>query len=223
MTARCPSRTAHPRSRGENGPGIPSISRPPGSSPLTRGKRAAWAALRGGVGLIPAHAGKTARPTSSGNPLGAHPRSRGENSCARGRWTTAPGSSPLTRGKLVGGRVVGAGGGLIPAHAGKTGGGASLVWVSGAHPRSRGENAFHAPHRGTSPGSSPLTRGKHCPAVGSPGARRLIPAHAGKTRAKCNSSNPARAHPRSRGENVQNMDCDAIPRGSSPLTRGKPS
>ena len=30
---------AHPRSRGENGPGIPSISRPPGSSPLTRGKR----------------------------------------------------------------------------------------------------------------------------------------------------------------------------------------
>ena len=54
-----PSFPAHPRSRGENGPGIPSISRPPGSSPLTRGKRSARAGLRSWRRLIPAHAGKT--------------------------------------------------------------------------------------------------------------------------------------------------------------------
>ena len=50
---------AHPRSRGENGPGVQPVSPLAGSSPLTRGKR------RGDWGgsclfrLIPAHAGKT--------------------------------------------------------------------------------------------------------------------------------------------------------------------
>ena len=50
---------AHPRSRGENKPVTRVVTRPAGSSPLTRGKRprANQRALR--VRLIPAHAGKT--------------------------------------------------------------------------------------------------------------------------------------------------------------------
>ena len=50
-----------------------------GSSPLTRGKR--WDAPPGPalLGLIPAHAGKTAATASEVEPPKAHPRSRGEN------------------------------------------------------------------------------------------------------------------------------------------------
>ena len=52
-------------------------------------------------------------------------------------------------------------------------------------------------------------------------ALRLIPAHAGKTRAAspCPTSHPA--HPRSRGENVKVSVVAETKNGSSPLTRGK--
>ena len=70
-------------------------------------------------------------------------------------------------------------------------------------------------------GSSPLTRGKlpvlrrQLPGPG------IIPAHAGKTSSPGASSHPARDHPRSRGENLEDnwevLEAD----GSSPLTRGK--
>ena len=49
----------------------------------------------------------------------------------------------------------------------------------------------------------------------------LIPAHAGKTRPAWEPTSSARAHPRSRGENLEDnwevLEAD----GSSPLTRGK--
>ena len=97
----CPtaSTRAHPRSRGENVTGAPGGRRPPGSSPLTRGKhhRPLSSPARGR--LIPAHAGKTGgHEFHRGAPL-AHPRSRGENSAPASAMLTAAGSSPLTRGK----------------------------------------------------------------------------------------------------------------------------
>ena len=112
--------TAHPRSRGENRlDGLRRAHRQ-GSSPLTRGKRVFVVRRAGAVGLIPAHAGKTARGHASLAGPRAHPRSRGENSSTSppraGRWLAHPrsrgenriwrdnrlkvvGSSPLTRGK----------------------------------------------------------------------------------------------------------------------------
>ena len=98
----CTRRTgvpAHPRSRGENAPtGRPRPSGP-GSSPLTRGKRArrAWSFCP--LGLIPAHAGKTPPPMRIGWWGAAHPRSRGENSATPVVKGEFKGSSPLTRGK----------------------------------------------------------------------------------------------------------------------------
>ena len=53
-----------------------------GSSPLTRGKLVMGLGPFGGVGLIPAHAGKTARTASPRAQHWAHPRSRGENRAA---------------------------------------------------------------------------------------------------------------------------------------------
>ena len=52
---------------------------------------------------------------------------------------------------------------------------------------------------------------------------RLIPAHAGKTNLHYASCTMYRAHPRSRGENAFQNAKKVAARGSSPLTRGKPS
>ena len=111
---------AHPRSRGENGSQVGHGQAPIGSSPLTRGKLAGAGRGLVRVGLIPAHAGKT-RNRLLRTPLHeAHPRSRGENSSMRSMRAFMSGSSPLTRGKLLGVRRGVVDGGLIPAHAGKT-------------------------------------------------------------------------------------------------------
>ena len=50
---------AHPRSRGENELGTLLGAQLKGSSPLTRGKPHLARLMRGRMGLIPAHAGKT--------------------------------------------------------------------------------------------------------------------------------------------------------------------
>ena len=192
-------------------------------------------------GLIPAHAGKTTKGPRSSASSWAHPRSRGENFSHSQNRQQPLGSSPLTRGKLKRGQCFNSGGGLIPAHAGKTPDRRSGRRPGRAHPRSRGENAKKFMLATPVSGSSPLTRGKptlydapyqpsglipahagktaglhrgrRCP--------RLIPAHAGKTTRAATAPAPARAHPRSRGENSLGLVTMQPKKGSSPLTRGK--
>ena len=114
------SRTAHPRSRGENEAELSPSSDDSGSSPLTRGKPTGARRTRARSRLIPAHAGKTYRTKRSTSGASAHPRSRGENSLNSWSRTHSMGSSPLTRGKLVRSQRPLFRGRLIPAHAGKT-------------------------------------------------------------------------------------------------------
>ena len=72
-------------------------------------------------------------------------------------------------------------------------------------------------------GSSPLTRGKRpCCRRRFP-HKRLIPAHAGKTRPAQARTMVRSAHPRSRGENLRRPSGSLAASGSSPLTRGKPA
>ena len=151
---------AHPRSRGENqDENIINLSKQ-GSSPLTRGKRLETENVAGARGLIPAHAGKTRRRRRARRPSRAHPRSRGENLWRPRRGPRRRGSSPLTRGKQLPGRVERPHAGLIPAHAGKTVFSVIVGLLSWAHPRSRGENLFRLTLARPLKGSSPLTRGK---------------------------------------------------------------
>ena len=70
-----------------------------GSSPLTRGKLGCVVPTVGGVGLIPAHAGKTRLMSAGMIQARAHPRSRGENDARAYDTRVSTGSSPLTRGK----------------------------------------------------------------------------------------------------------------------------
>ena len=192
---------AHPRSRGENFLLWLVGWLPMGSSPLTRGKQAHQASHSSGIGLIPAHAGKTESCAPLDDPIWAHPRSRGENSDTVTKSRGCRGSSPLTRGKPIERFQDVFQDGLIPAHAGKTHGrqaGAGARW---AHPRSRGENKATDPITGDLEGSSPLTRGKRRHRRPQPVCGGLIPAHAGKTSSAISAWPSAPAHPRSRGEN----------------------
>ena len=193
-----------------------------GSSPLTRGKLLLRGCGCGGIGLIPAHAGKTSGVSTTSRAPWAHPRSRGENGRGGdGDWPQG-GSSPLTRGKPSAAITPTPAPRLIPAHAGKTTPHRPAGQTQSAHPRSRGENGQSAAQAAHRAGSSPLTRGKLY--RGRQHVRRdgLIPAHAGKTSSSLGPVRPAWAHPRSRGENSAGMSAAASSAGSSPLTRGKP-
>ena len=192
---------AHPRSRGENIIFKNEAGDRMGSSPLTRGKPGFSGDERVGRGLIPAHAGKTPGSPRTRAPPWAHPRSRGENTWASRARGRDAGSSPLTRGKLVG---------LL---------GRRLRGV--AHPRSRGENSTKDSMIWPAIGSSPLTRGKRRLPGRCHRRNGLIPAHAGKTDLCEKALIQHGAHPRSRGENRPLRKGAHPARGSSPLTRGK--
>ena len=133
------------------------------------------------------------------------------------------GSSPLTRGKLNATGPALTGTGLIPAHAGKTTSYAGNLTVFRAHPRSRGENLRTGSPCAERGGSSPLTRGKLRVTGLFDKTHGLIPAHAGKTSRQHTASRRCWAHPRSRGENVEDGVSVLEGEGSSPLTRGKPA
>ena len=192
---------AHPRSRGENAGADTEQPITTGSSPLTRGKPVS--AILGEMGCA------------------AHPRSRGENGGRVAGLRGLRGSSPLTRGKLISVVRVSPIPRLIPAHAGKTKRLDHCLSYFSAHPRSRGENANVGFTAATRAGSSPLTRGKRRRPDFRRAPGRLIPAHAGKTRDRRRPCHRRRAHPRSRGENVDRAVRNSASAGSSPLTRGK--
>ena len=214
---------AHPRSRGENVAALVGVIVAMGSSPLTRGKRGCRFESCRRRGLIPAHAGKTRLQVRVLSEARAHPRSRGENNHRNIRSVSRRGSSPLTRGKHGYSFITVTIPGLIPAHAGKTGGDRGERSHGGAHPRSRGENRRVHHTQQLHPGSSPLTRGKLRDSLFARVVRGLIPAHAGKTTTLLGTLAASRAHPRSRGENGSRLLARSSHPGSSPLTRGKRS
>ena len=172
-----------------------------GSSPRMRGKPVAQLAQTLGLGLIPAHAGKTPCLRDRSARKKAHPRACGENGLHGRHERRLRGSSPRMRGKpsaITAGRPTAR---LIPAHAGKTRFRKRSPRRRRAHPRACGEN-FHV--RRIAPpvtGSSPRMRGKRLPAVKATLHHGLIPAHAGKTNLLKSRRLQSRAHPRACGEN----------------------
>ena len=113
--------------------------------------------------------------------FGAHPRSRGEHVGVVDAGEGGLGSSPLTRGAPFPLVPQPPPGGLIPAHAGSTGGAVVSRATTRAHPRSRGEHQRVEPIQGAVTGSSPLTRGAPPEAMWDFMEDWLIPAHAGST------------------------------------------
>ena len=110
---------------------------------------------------------------------------------------------------------------LIPAHAGKTRAPIPIDSRSAAHPRACGENLDLPLSVNLDPGSSPRMRGKPAGMPKRQGARRLIPAHAGKTGGGVGGGVLGAAHPRACGENKTSSFAVGISSGSSPRMRGK--
>ena len=110
----------HPHMCEENTYQIPVWICGPGSSPRVRGKQGRRRPGQRHEGLIPAHAGKTAKSNSLGGTNRAHPRACGENASDATDKFQNTGSSPRMRGKRFDAHSSAGIGGLIPAHAGKT-------------------------------------------------------------------------------------------------------
>ena len=91
---------------------------------------------------------------------------------------------------------------IIPAYAGKTEVIAEIRPAIADHPCLRGENVARSSPEAAARGSSLLTRGKCGFAVKVANEDRIIPAYAGKTGSKGNSTIPLEDHPCLRGENA---------------------
>ena len=175
---------------------------PSGSSPLARGTLRELAGTAAGKGLIPARAGNTRTHLTAA--------------------ASAMGSSPLARGTLNNTLVPAVKTGLIPARAGNTEVLVAADLHDGAHPRSRGEHVTFWGFLSVCLGSSPLARGTRQRRAQRIHLRGLIPARAGNTEFEHSLKDKKRAHPRSRGEHVDDLAFIVIMPGSSPLARGTP-
>ena len=192
---------AHPRACGENGLAVGGSSGASGSSPRVRGKRLMVKSSVADSGLIPARAGKTRPPHQARRRQRAHPRACGENHEHARMNPFARGSSPRVRGKRVSGWWRRGVSGLIPARAGKTPSAPRKGRQSPAHPRACGENVELDCLALPGAGSSPRVRGKRHWRDPLRKCAGLIPARAGKTRARHAGIPPSPAHPRACGEN----------------------
>ena len=156
---------------------------------------------------------------SAGSP--DHPRACGANCRCCSMFCTVSGSSPRMRGKLITAPVLSSAIRIIPAHAGQT-------FVIGArglgktdHPRACGANKGAGGNLNGRYGSSPRMRGKPHQRVMPPAGRRIIPAHAGQTRALARPDQRRTDHPRACGANSSGAFSMIRLIGSSPRMRGK--
>ena len=173
-------------------------------------------------GIIPAYAGSTHQEIHSSRVDRDHPRIRGEHLYRQESPDNHQGSSPHTRGALVGTDPVDNIEGIIPAYAGSTVGHELTKQEVEDHPRIRGEH--FAEHKNTThgTGSSPHTRG--APFLTDYGLQDLgiIPAYAGSTLWSSGEEGGVWDHPRIRGEHQVNFKGALSLVGSSPHTRGAP-
>ena len=110
--------------------------------------------------------------------------------------------------------------GIIPADAGSTTGSARGQRASWDHPRGCGEHICRSGWNRYAKGSSPQMRGAPRPVLGYCAAAGIIPADAGSTRLRQDSSDGSRDHPRRCGEHPSAASRPRLPRGSSPRMRG---
>ena len=193
-----------------------------GSSPRGRGKPGRGGGRGRASGLIPARAGKTARPSTASSGSSAHPRAGGENNDVGAALAAWFGSSPRGRGKRRGKVRLPVCARLIPARAGKTAPNGIKNFADGAHPRAGGENTRADTRSPGAAGSSPRGRGKlEVRLLGRRGLG-LIPARAGKTPPRSARRQSRPAHPRAGGENDELVGVLTLDTGSSPRGRGKP-
>ena len=219
----CSSCSDHPRACGANLLLDDSTTSPPGSSPRMRGKLRVARHRRRQRRIIPAHAGQTRALGCRHARSPDHPRACGANRHGSRSRSWFRGSSPRMRGKH-GERVTQRRARrIIPAHAGQTQRVQPSLFEGADHPRACGANPHAFSLAVSSHGSSPRMRGKRWLAWLVSRRPRIIPAHAGQTRAGRAGRRPAPDHPRACGANDRANARLRADRGSSPRMRGKRS
>ena len=150
-------------------------------------------------GIIPAHAGLTARPSAARCPSWDHPRACGAHNDLLAGNLPSQGSSPRMRGSLESLTCGDGYTGIIPAHAGLTPGPLQGMLGRWDHPRACGAHRPSSSPRRCSSGSSPRMRGSHRLLEYATVNLGIIPAHAGLTHYCCRPSSASRDHPRACG------------------------
>ena len=213
-----------------------------GSSPRVRGRPQMSIETIRYMGLIPAGAGQT---TNDRRPVGyhrAHPRGCGADftraqisdqapgliPAGAGQTLLVPfsmpienGSSPRVRGRHRLPERLRRSHGLIPAGAGQTSPRGSPRPGGWAHPRGCGADRSSMRTTSSAHGSSPRVRGRRISNVSTNWLRRLIPAGAGQTHLRSQSSSALRAHPRGCGADERRARGPPFEHGSSPRVRGR--
>ena len=221
LAASRPDSPDHPRACGANS-FTPAFNWPStGSSPRMRGKLREPLRVLHDIRIIPAHAGQTSWAVSVRYAFADHPRACGANLPEAYLVRDVLGSSPRMRGKLPLLQHVLHGERIIPAHAGQTHHRSCPVICYTDHPRACGANVRHRRSRPRQNGSSPRMRGKPHQRVMPPAGRRIIPAHAGQTRALARPDQRRTDHPRACGANSSGAFSMIRLIGSSPRMRGK--
>ena len=95
----------HPRACGEKDRKGQTLFLVPGSPPRMRGKAMQLFVMLGGLGITPAHAGKSPQNRSSGTNSKDHPRACGEKAADRSGRFGRTGSPPRMRGKVISWRM----------------------------------------------------------------------------------------------------------------------
>ena len=191
-----------------------------GSSPRMRGSLVDKADVSLLGGIIPAHAGLTARRPSSTCRRRDHPRACGAHDDWAHEVYKEMGSSPRMRGSHDTYHIISCLHGIIPAHAGLTSYLAAHSMPCWDHPRACGAHDLANYGRLLCEGSSPRMRGSrrchyyHRRAVG------IIPAHAGLTPSYWKEVSAMWDHPRACGAHFRTREPAQFVQGSSPRMRG---
>ena len=170
----------HPRPCGEKLDMYRAVCGIAGSPPPMRGKGSGNAQTGAGLGITPAHAGKSAKISACAKINRDHPRPCGEKAGAKKRRAWRAGSPPPMRGK---GGTVGCARrprGITPAHAGKSDADLRATARCQDHPRPCGEKKVEIEGAWNCQGSPPPMRGKDIIAAQCAEKPRITPAHAGK-------------------------------------------
>ena len=154
------------------------------------------------IGIIPAHAGNTIMASYWVCEPRDHPRACGEHYVSPTVKVLTSGSSPRMRGTHSSLDAYGVAQGIIPAHAGNTGGAARAPRARWDHPRACGEHPWGRLTSGIATGSSPRMRGTLGTGNHIQLGMGIIPAHAGNTYTRNHRNVSSRDHPRACGEHL---------------------
>ena len=211
----------HPRPCGEKCTCTLCVSTSVGSPPPMRGKVLRDFSFISSFRITPAHAGKSDVIASGKRVVGDHPRPCGEKQPVAVRHSNCAGSPPPMRGKARLLHLPLSFPRITPAHAGKSICPRHEAIRQKDHPRPCGEKKISELRNDLTTGSPPPMRGKAVNSAADHIARRITPAHAGKSFARRFERAARGDHPRPCGEKPTPFGVGWRRAGSPPPMRGK--